>query len=67
MNIDGFGEKQIEKFLEFGWITDLASIYSLKNFRDNILSLEGYKEKSVNNLLAAIENSRTTRLDRVFV
>lgn len=67
MNIDGFWERQIEKFLELGWITDLASIYSLKNFRENILSLEGYKEKSVNNLLSAIEHSRTTTLDRIFV
>lgn len=66
MNIDGLGEKQIELFLELGFITDFASIYELSRYRDEILKLEGYKEKSVNNLLEAIENSRHTTLERVF-
>jgi DNA ligase (NAD+) len=66
MNIDRFGEKQIELFLDLGWITDFASLYELDNYRDKMLELEGYKEKSVNNLLESIEKSRHTTLERVF-
>jgi DNA ligase (NAD+) len=40
MNIDGLGEKQIELFLEKGWITDFASVYELANYRDELLSIE---------------------------
>lgn len=67
MNIDGFGEKQIELFLELWWITDFASIFSLSKYHDELLKIEGYKEKSVNNLFDAIEKARNTTLDRAFV
>ena len=67
LNIDGLGARQIELFLELGWITDFLSIFSLKNYREKLLMLEGYKEKSVNNLLSSIENAKKTTLDRVFV
>ena len=66
-NIDGLGIKQIELFLELGWITDFVSVFHLSKYREQFLELEGYQEKSVNNLLAAIEQSRHTTLDRVFV
>lgn len=65
MNIDGLGEKQIELFLEMWWITDFASIYELGNYRDEMLTIEWYKEKSVHNLIAALEKSRHTTLERV--
>ncbi len=67
MNIDGLGEKQIELFLEKWWITDFASVFQLKNFKNEILSLDGYKEKSVNNLIDSLEKARHTTLDRAFV
>ena len=67
MNIDGLGEKQIELFLELWWITDFASVFSLKKYRESLLEIEGYKEKSVNNLFGAIENARNTTLDRALV
>ena len=67
MNIDGFWEKQIELFLELWWITDFASIFSLSKYHDELLKIEGYKEKSVNNLFDAIEKARNTTLDRAFV
>lgn len=67
LNIDGLGTKQIELFLELGWITDFASVFDLGIYRDKFFELEGYKEKSVNNLLEAIEKSRHTTLDRVLV
>lgn len=59
--------KQIELFLELGYITDCVSIFHLGKYREKLLDLEGYKEKSVNNLLEAIERARQTTLDRVFV
>jgi DNA ligase (NAD+) len=67
LNIDGFWVKQIELFLDLGYITDFVSIFHLGRYREDILRLEGYKEKSVKNLLDAIEISRKTTLDRVLV
>jgi DNA ligase (NAD+) len=66
-NIDGLGVKQIELFLRLGWITDFVSVFHLSNYREDFLRLEWYKEKSVNNLIEAIEKARNTTLDRVFV
>jgi len=51
MGIDGLGKKQIELFLDLGWITDFVSVYHLADYRDEMLALEGFKEKSVSNLL----------------
>ncbi|GAB0175074.1 MAG: NAD-dependent DNA ligase LigA [Candidatus Altimarinota bacterium] len=67
LNIDGLGVKQIELFLELGWITDFVSIFHLAKYREHFFEIEGYKEKSINNLLDSIEKSRHTSLDRVFV
>lgn len=64
VDIDGFGPKQIELFLELGWVTDMASIYDLRDHRDELLLVEGYKEKSVDNLMSAIEAKRTLPIDR---
>ncbi len=66
MNIDGFGVKQIELFIEKGWISDFASVFDLGDYATHILGLEWYKEKSVSNLLQALEKSRHTTLDRIF-
>ncbi|MBP9779703.1 NAD-dependent DNA ligase LigA [Candidatus Gracilibacteria bacterium] len=66
MNIDGLGTKQIELFLEEGWITDFASVFELPSYTLEILELEGYKEKSISNLIESLEKSRHTTLDRVF-
>lgn len=57
----------MELFLELGWITDFVSIFHLPKYRHQFFQLEGYKEKSVNNLIEAIEKARHTTLDRVFV
>lgn len=57
-NIDGFGERQAELFLELGFIKKFGDIFRLKNFREDILALEGFQEKSVNNLLSGIEKVR---------
>lgn len=57
-NIDGLGEKQVELFLDLWYIQDLVDVFLLKNHREDILQLEWYKEKSVNNLLESIEKAR---------
>ncbi len=67
LNIDGLWARQVELFLELGWITDFVSVFHLSRYREAFLELEGYQEKSVNNLIKAIEKSRHTTLDRVFV
>jgi DNA ligase (NAD+) len=56
MDIDGFGIRQAELFVALGYIQDLADVYYLT--REELLGLEGYGEKRVNNLMAAIETSK---------
>ncbi|MBC7498641.1 NAD-dependent DNA ligase LigA [Candidatus Gracilibacteria bacterium] len=67
MNIDGLGPRQIEDFLEQGWITDPASVFQLGQYSTEILRLEGYKQKSVQNLIDSLEKARHTTLDRMLV
>ena len=56
MDIDGLGEKQVAKFIELGLLSDVADVYSL-DF-EAILALPGYRQRSVENLRAAIEASK---------
>lgn len=58
MDIEGLGEKTIDQFFSLGWLESPADIFRLKDHREEILALEGWKEKSVENLLAAIEARR---------
>lgn len=62
MNIEGFSEATVEKFVEMGFINDYADIYYLDRFRSEIISMEGFGEKSYNNLIDAIENSKQVEL-----
>ncbi|TKD51708.1 NAD-dependent DNA ligase LigA [Sphingomonas baiyangensis] len=59
LDIDGLGEKTIEQFVGLGWIAEPADIFRLAEHREAMLALEGWKEKSVDNLLAGIEARRT--------
>lgn len=65
MNIEGFGSRQAKLFYEKGFLKEIADIYSLKEHREKLLSLEGFGEKKVNNLLAAIEASKQQPATRV--
>ena len=58
LDIDGFGSKTIAQFFALGWLESPADIYRLKQRRAEILALEGWQDKSVDNLLAAVENRR---------
>lgn len=60
MNIDGLGEKIIAQFREIGLVSDYASIYHLK--KEDIEGLEGFGEKSAENILSAIDKSRRVPL-----
>ncbi len=60
MEIDGLGEKLVRKFVETGLIAKASDIYKLK--AEELLKLEGFKEKSVENLLTSIENSKDVEL-----
>ncbi len=65
MNIDGLGDEIIEDFYNMGFIKVIPDIYSLKDYRQDLIELEGYGNKSVDNLLAAIEESKSNSLERV--
>ena len=59
LDIEGLGEKSIQEFLDLGWLDKgPADIFRLKSHRADLLGREGWKEKSVNNLFAAIEAKR---------
>ena len=58
LDIDGFGSKTIAQFFALGWLESPADIFRLKERREEILALEGWQDKSVDNLLAAVENRR---------
>lgn len=63
MDIDGFGIKQAELFVQEGFIHDLADIYYLP--WDKIAELEGYKEKRLQKLQTGIEASKAQAMDRL--
>jgi DNA ligase (NAD+) len=60
LDIEGLGEKTISEFMELGWLDrGPPDIFRLKRHRSELLGREGWQEKSVDNLLAAIEAKRT--------
>ena len=58
LDIDGLGEKTIDQFFTLGWLESPADIFRLKDRRKDILALEGWQDKSVEKLLASVENKR---------
>ena len=64
MNIDGLGEKLIEKFISLNLISSKLDIYKLENHKDKIIKLEGFGEKSYLNLIESINKSKITSLSR---
>jgi DNA ligase (NAD+) len=64
-NIEGLGEQRVEEFLKAGLIHTPADIFTLAQHRATILSFEGWKEKSVGNLLDAIEARREIPLSKL--
>lgn len=58
MDIDGLGEKSIQEFFELGWLESPVDIFRLHRRRHELIGREGWQEKSVENLLKAIEARR---------
>jgi DNA ligase (NAD+) len=67
MNIDGLGESLVNQLHQHGFLNDVADIYTLKDKRSQLVELERVGAKSVDNLLAEIENSRKLPLERVIM
>lgn len=64
MDIEGLGDKLVNRFLELGFLVDLPSIYTLRERKSELIELERMGEQSVQNLLDNIEASKTRPLDR---
>lgn len=65
MNIDGLGDRIMEDFYNFHFIATIPDIYSLKEHEKDLIRLEGYGDKSVTNLLNAIEESKKNSLEKL--
>lgn len=65
MNIDGLGDAIIEDFYNMNIITKIEDIYNLKDRKEELIELEGFGKKSVDNLLTSIEASKNNSLERL--
>lgn len=65
MNIEGLGERIIEDFYNMHIINNIIDIYNLKDKKEELIELEGFGDKSVNNLLYNIENSKKASLEKL--
>nr|WP_300862177.1 helix-hairpin-helix domain-containing protein [uncultured Acetatifactor sp.] len=65
MNIDGLSEATLEKFIDMGFIQEFADLFHLGRYRERIVKMEGFGEKSWQNLIDSIERARRTTLPRV--
>lgn len=65
MNIEGLGEKIVEQFYNEGFVLEIRDIYHLDRYVEKIIAIDGFGKKSMNNLLAAIENSKNNSLEKL--
>ena len=65
LNVDGLSEQTLEKFIGHGFIHKYSDIFHLDRFRSEIITMEGFGEKSYKNLIQAVEKSSHTELYRV--
>lgn len=65
MNIDGLSEATLEKFILNGFIKEFADIYELERYKDAIIEMDGFGEKSYENLIENIKKSSHTTLPRL--
>lgn len=64
MNIDGLSEATLTKMIDQGFLSELYDLYTLSRYEEAIVEMEGFGEKSYNNLMKSIEKSRQTTLPR---
>lgn len=65
LNIDGLSEMTLEKFIAAGFIHEYADLFHLDRHRDAIVEMEGFGQKSYDNLIAAVKKASETTLPRV--
>ena len=65
MNIDGLSEATLEKFIARGFIHDFGDIFEISRYRDEIVEMEGFGQKSYDNLIESLERAKETTLPRV--
>lgn len=65
MNIDGFGDAIIEDFYNMGYLKNITDFYELYKVKDQLMELEGFGEKSIQNLLQSVEDSKLNSLERL--
>jgi DNA ligase (NAD+) len=65
MDIEGLGDSTMEDFYNMGYIKNIIDIYKLKAKREELIELEGFGNKSVDNLIISIENSKKASLERL--
>ena len=65
MNIDGMGEVVIEDLYNEGFINNITDIYNINNYKEELINLEGYGTKKIENLTKAIENSKENSLEKL--
>ena len=65
MNIEGFGERIVEDFYNMGYLKEISDFYELENSKESLMELEGFGEKSINNLINNIENSKDNSLEKL--
>lgn len=64
-NIDSLGDRMVEMFFKAGYLKSIPDIFKLKNFKSELEQIEGLGEKSISNILQAIENSKQNGLERL--
>lgn len=62
LDIDGISEATLKVFIDKGWLKDISDIYKIKEYKKEMINLPGFGIKSVNKLLAAIEDSRAVSM-----
>lgn len=65
MNLEGFGDNIVEDFYNMGYLKRIYNYYELHKYKDELMSLEGFGEKSINNLLLTIEKSKENSLEKL--
>lgn len=65
MNIEGFGDSIVEDFYNMGYLKNIADFYHLFHYKEELMELEGFGLKSIENLLIAIETSKNNSLERL--
>ena len=65
MDIEGMGEKVVEQFFNQGFFTNIAEIYKLMDHREDVIALDGWQSKSIDNLIDAIDKSKSNSVEKL--